>query len=100
MGPRPGVGPRPPGRARMGPRSPGTWRTLAKVNPSDQFRPARVRGTWVARTPKSVLRGDPQGGVDLIAECEAAGVRVGLRGIEAVRDIRVADSVFQIDEPE
>jgi hypothetical protein len=38
--------------------------------------------------------------IDLVAECEAAGVRVRLRGVEAIRDVCVADSVFQVDESE
>jgi hypothetical protein len=46
------------------------------------------------------VRGDSQRGVDLVAQREAAGVRIGLGGVEAIHHVRVADSVFQIHEPE
>lgn len=48
----------------------------------------------------SLFRQYSQHPVDLVTESEAARVRIGLGGVEAIRHIRVADSVFQVDKTE
>lgn len=38
--------------------------------------------------------------VDLVAECNAAGVDVSLAGVEAVHHVRITNPMFEVDKPE
>lgn len=41
----------------------------------------------------------PERGVDLVGQDDAARIRVGLGGVEAVHHVGVADPVLEVDEP-
>ena len=98
----PGYGPR-----WLGPAWTGWGSRLGPPTTAGASGTRRLRSLPESNTPRRCRRGaflmpsaDSQRRVDLVAEREAARVGVGLGGVEAVRHIRIADPVFQVDEAE
>ena len=93
------LGPRPPPAGPWGPPHQPGDHCLSLRN---QTRPAGTFGGARLLSAISVasVRVTPERGVDLVAERDAARVRVGLGGVETIRHVRVADPVLEVDEPE